>query len=159
MGQQPKTLTPEVSPRHLLGAELRRWRVHRQLSAARLASSVYVSPDFVLKVERAERRATPDLVAACDAVLNAGGALRRLMQRIVEDEQEPAPNGAALPRCSCRAEAALQQPGRTASILPRIAARMQATDLDSQKTQPDTEDAQIYRFPWWRTRGPESCLV
>jgi transcriptional regulator with XRE-family HTH domain len=154
MGQRPKTLTPEASPRHLLGAELRRWRVQRRLSAAGLASMVYVSPDLVLKVERAERRATPDLVAACDAALDTGGALRRLMQRVAQDEQEPVLNEAALPRCSCRPGTTLQRLARPVSILPKLAARAQASDLDGDEERPNAGGARIYRFPWWRTRDP-----
>ncbi|MFD0580957.1 helix-turn-helix domain-containing protein [Dactylosporangium darangshiense] len=80
MGQQPNVLTPEVSPRHLLGAELRRWRVQRQLSAAKLASLIYVSPDLLLRIERAERRASLELIVACDAALNTGGALCQLQR-------------------------------------------------------------------------------
>ncbi len=89
MGQQSKTLTPNLSPRHLLGAELRRWRELRQLSTAKLSNLVYVSQDLLQKVEKAERNASMDLIRSCDDVLNTGGALGRLLDFALHQEHLP----------------------------------------------------------------------
>ncbi|MGI5245464.1 helix-turn-helix domain-containing protein [Dactylosporangium sp. CA-139066] len=87
MGQQPKELAPHESGRHFLGAELRTWRERRGLSAAQLAALVFTSSDLVLKVERAQRRATSDLIRPCDEQLNTGGALGRLLAFIEHSER------------------------------------------------------------------------
>jgi transcriptional regulator with XRE-family HTH domain len=87
MGQQPSPLSPHESPRHFLGAELRGWRVLRQLSTTELAGRVFVSRELVQKVERAERRASQDLIRAVDEVLDTGGALGRLLDFIAHAEQ------------------------------------------------------------------------
>lgn len=83
-------LTPNGSPRHLLGGELRRWRQMRGLSVARLAGLVFVSRELLQKVETAHRNAGHDLIAACDAVLNTGGVLARLLDYAVHQERETA---------------------------------------------------------------------
>jgi transcriptional regulator with XRE-family HTH domain len=87
MGQQPSTLTPNESPRHFLGAELRRWRLLRQLSPSELAGRVFVSRDLLHKVERAERRASQNLTRALDEALDTGGALGRLLDFVTHAEQ------------------------------------------------------------------------
>jgi transcriptional regulator with XRE-family HTH domain len=100
MGQRPKALTPLASGWHFLGAELRRWREFRHLSAAQLAGRLFVSPDLVVRVEKAQRRAYPDLIGACDTALDTGGALARLLEFITHieaPEPEPAPATTALP--------------------------------------------------------------
>lgn len=91
MAQQPKTLTPHASMRHFLGAELRRWREQRGLSAHQFALRVHVSPDLIQKVEKADRKAHADLIASCDLALGTGGALARLLALITEMEQLPEP--------------------------------------------------------------------
>ncbi|MGY3516498.1 helix-turn-helix domain-containing protein [Micromonospora sp. PTRAS2] len=78
MGQQPAELRPHASARHFLGAELRCWRQQRGLSLARLAALVYVSPDLLGKIEKAERAASLDVMSRCDQALETGGALARL---------------------------------------------------------------------------------
>jgi transcriptional regulator with XRE-family HTH domain len=83
-------LTPNASPRHLLGAELRQWRQARGLSVAQLAGLVYVSRELLQKVETAHRNAGQYLVAACDTVLDTGGALARLLNFALHQEQEHA---------------------------------------------------------------------
>ncbi|WFE38059.1 helix-turn-helix transcriptional regulator [Micromonospora sp. WMMD998] len=85
MGQQPAELRPHASARHFLGAELRCWRQQRGLSLARLAALVYVSPDLLGKIEKAERTASLDVMSRCDQALETGGALARL-RRFVDQQ-------------------------------------------------------------------------
>lgn len=93
MEQPQGALTPHASARHFLGAELRRWRRRRELSVAELARSIYVSRELLQKVETAQRRATADLIRACDTELDTDGALGRLLDFITHAEQAvpPAP--------------------------------------------------------------------
>ncbi|MFI9530499.1 helix-turn-helix domain-containing protein [Micromonospora rosaria] len=90
MGQRPAELRPHASARHFLGAELRCWRQQRGLSLARLAALVYVSPDLLGKIEKAERKASLDLMNRCDEVLGTGGALARL-RRFVDHQTAAQP--------------------------------------------------------------------
>lgn len=78
MGQQPAELRPHASARHFLGADLRYRRQQRGLSLARLAALVYVSPDLLGKIEKAERTASLDVMSRCDQALETGEALARL---------------------------------------------------------------------------------
>ncbi|KXK61542.1 hypothetical protein AWW66_13225 [Micromonospora rosaria] len=96
MGQRPAELRPYASARHFLGAELRCWRQQRGLSLARLAALVYVSPDLLGKIEKAERTASLDVLARCDEALGTGGALGRL-RRFVDHQKtaQPRTDGAA----------------------------------------------------------------
>ncbi|WP_428961623.1 helix-turn-helix domain-containing protein [Micromonospora fluostatini] len=99
MGQRPAELRPHASARHFLGAELRCWRQQRGLSLARLAALVYVSPDLLGKIEKAERAASLDVLARCDEVLETGGALGRL-RRFVDHQTAAQPRtdaSAAMP--------------------------------------------------------------
>lgn len=84
-------LTPYASARHFLGAELRTWRQARQLSVAELARRIFVSRELLQEVETAQRRASQDLIRACDTELDTGGALGRLLDFIAHAEQAPAP--------------------------------------------------------------------
>src|SRR6266702_1610384 len=78
MATPPKALTPEASPRHRFGAELRRWRELRGLSQRRVAELVLHSEETVGKVERAERWPTTGFTKRCDVPLGArdGGTCR-----------------------------------------------------------------------------------
>lgn len=78
MAQAAAELQPFASLRHYLGAELRAWRLLRGYSLARLGGEVHVSGDLLGKIEKAQRGPADDLIARCDDVLDAGGALRRL---------------------------------------------------------------------------------
>ncbi|GAA1414320.1 multiprotein-bridging factor 1 family protein [Catellatospora coxensis] len=79
MAQAERELTPYTSPSHYFGAELRHWRRMRGLSQAQLGGQVFCSGHLIGRIEKAERRATPDLVARLDTVLGTGGALARLL--------------------------------------------------------------------------------
>jgi transcriptional regulator with XRE-family HTH domain len=75
MGQRPRALDPSVSPRASFGAQLRSWRERRGLSQSELGRLAHVSGDLVGKLEKAQRRPVPDLVARLDDALSAGGTL------------------------------------------------------------------------------------
>ncbi|MEV6925328.1 helix-turn-helix transcriptional regulator [Dactylosporangium sp. NPDC051485] len=149
MGQRPSTLTPNQSPRHLLGAELRRWRELRGLSAARLAERVFASGDLVSKVEKAQRNASAELIAACDVALDTGGALGRLLDFAVHHEHQAEPE----------AEAASVPPvvsPEPVSILVRITAELAPLTVSGGAVDaalPGTGGARIYRFPPASQRG------
>ncbi|HEX5495578.1 MAG TPA: helix-turn-helix transcriptional regulator [Mycobacteriales bacterium] len=79
MSQAPRELYPGRSARDLFGAELRYWRCLRRLSQADLAEGTHFSSDLISKVEKAERWPQRDLTDACDAALDTGGALARIL--------------------------------------------------------------------------------
>lgn len=92
MGRRPRTLTPGASARHRFGAELRRWRTERGLTQHELARMIWHSPEFVAKVEKAERWPSWYLATRCDAALATGGVLAGLWpaverQRLVSDRR------------------------------------------------------------------------
>jgi transcriptional regulator with XRE-family HTH domain len=78
VAQRAAELNPLASTRHLFGAELRYWRLHRQLSLARLGLAVHVSADLIGKIEKAQRWPSNDLVDQCEAILDSSGVLPRL---------------------------------------------------------------------------------
>lgn len=80
MGQQPRALSPHLSLDHFIGSEIRTRRTQRRLSHRELAALVHVSADLIARIERGERRIAADLAAACDTVLQSGGALRQLVE-------------------------------------------------------------------------------
>src|SRR5213080_3315840 len=66
---------PDASPWAGFGAALRTLRVDRRLSQAQLGRVVHVSGDLIGKIEKAERRPQPDVVARLDRALGADGRL------------------------------------------------------------------------------------
>jgi transcriptional regulator with XRE-family HTH domain len=82
MAQRPRVLTPEISARHRFGALVREWRQRRRLSQARLGVLMHVSADLVGKVEKAVRWPSRQFAADCDAALDTGGALVRLLPQV-----------------------------------------------------------------------------
>jgi transcriptional regulator with XRE-family HTH domain len=99
MPQTPRMLTPHVSGRHFLGAELRCWRQRCGLSLAELARAVFVSADLLTKIEKADRAPSLDIIERCDDALNTGGALVRLFN-FVEHQAAMQPAPAPLPSAS-----------------------------------------------------------
>ncbi|NUP33062.1 MAG: helix-turn-helix domain-containing protein [Streptomycetaceae bacterium] len=85
MPQPPKQLDPGRSSRDWFGAELRHWRVLRDLSQAQLGAKVHVSGDLVGKIEKAVRACAPELARALDEVLDTGGVLARALVRTAPD--------------------------------------------------------------------------
>jgi tetratricopeptide (TPR) repeat protein/transcriptional regulator with XRE-family HTH domain len=61
------------------GSELRRRRRQRGLSLAALSSHVHYTKGYLSKVENGRREPTDDLAKLCDAVLDTGGELARLV--------------------------------------------------------------------------------
>lgn len=82
MGQPRKKLTPERSPMHLWGAELRAWRDRRGLSLSRMGQLIRYNPSYLARIERGERKPPRELAEAVDRELNASGALTRLWDLI-----------------------------------------------------------------------------
>src|SRR3954467_2441379 len=78
LGQEPRDLSPHLSPRHFFGAELRHWRELHDLSQDQLGRLVHASGDTIGKIEKAERWPPEGLAEACDAALATDGALARL---------------------------------------------------------------------------------
>ncbi|MBA3906660.1 MAG: helix-turn-helix domain-containing protein [Pseudonocardiales bacterium] len=78
MARALKDLEPDRSHRHHLGAELRRWRLHRKFSQDQLGRAICHSGALVGKIERAEREATLDFCRRADSTLEADGSLARL---------------------------------------------------------------------------------
>ena len=78
MSQRPRSLTPLASGWHLLGAQIRHWRLVRGLSQAELAALTHDSRALIAKVEKADRRPRRELVHRLDTVLDADGALEDL---------------------------------------------------------------------------------
>lgn len=77
MGQQPKELTPERSPLHRWGYELRELRIARGLPLRQLAAKALIDHSHLGRFERAERNPSREQVVRLDTVLEAGGALIR----------------------------------------------------------------------------------
>jgi hypothetical protein len=145
------TLTPNASPRHLLGAELRRWRQTRGLSITLLAAQVYVSRELLQKVETAHRNAGADLIAACDTVLNTGGALARLLDFAMHQERERARQT----KMMAPAPPSPSPPAVTPPVVLRVTITTEVVPLaniDHAAHRVDADagesvDARIYPFP------------
>ncbi len=90
MGQRPRKLTPEASPLHQLGAEMREMREGRGYSLRKLEQRIRFSHSYMARVERGDQAPSADLVAAYDRELNAGGSLVRQHARIVGGSESPA---------------------------------------------------------------------
>ncbi|MBN1173032.1 MAG: helix-turn-helix domain-containing protein [Micromonosporaceae bacterium] len=82
MGQRRRVLSPDRSPLHRLGAQLRLWRDRRHLSLSDLGALVFYDASHLGKFERAEKYPPRHVVEACDRVLEAGGDLIHLWEQI-----------------------------------------------------------------------------
>ena len=87
MGQKPKALTPEAGAAHLLGAEMRAWRMKRGLSLAALGTLIHLDRSHLARMERAERPAPLEVLEGYDQALCTEGALTRLHRSL------PTPHG------------------------------------------------------------------
>ncbi|GCD41773.1 helix-turn-helix domain-containing protein [Streptomyces paromomycinus] len=88
MPQKPKALDDTQSMAAWFGKELRNWRGVRGLSSNALGSKVHLSGASIVRIEKAERSCTAEVVAEMDKVLGAGGALCRLWCRVEEEIAE-----------------------------------------------------------------------
>lgn len=78
---QPKELDGAANPRAFFGSEVRRLRTTAALSQERLAKLIYISPDYVAKIEKADRFPTDkELPQRLDAALGSDGHLMRLFE-------------------------------------------------------------------------------
>ncbi|MEU1075856.1 helix-turn-helix domain-containing protein [Streptomyces sp. NPDC005878] len=82
-------------------AELRRLRSLRGMSLTELARSVHYSKGYLSKIENGGKPPTPDVARRCDAVLDAGGVLTRLVP-----DPPPAPKTPAGPSATSGVPAA-----------------------------------------------------
>src|SRR4029453_7747207 len=78
LGQEPRNLSPHLSPRHFFGAELRHWRELQDLSQDQLGRLVHASGDTIGEIEKGERWPAGGPAEACDTALATDGALARL---------------------------------------------------------------------------------
>ncbi|MFH9439510.1 helix-turn-helix domain-containing protein [Streptomyces rochei] len=101
MGQRKKTLTPDQSPAHRFGYTLREFRDARRYSLRTLAKRAYMSHSKLQKWEEGARpprdRAEVELV---DSLLNAGGVLVDLWERIGSDPSTRARVSVSAPHVS-----------------------------------------------------------
>ena len=105
MGQTPKELEPARSVLHFFGAEVRRLRQELDMSQADLGKALFVHKDLVRKIESAERMPSDELVERCDQVLNANGALHRLLPMLHRDRALRVARDTSSPRAGFRSEA------------------------------------------------------
>lgn len=82
MGQRPNELTPDASPFHRWGFELRQLRESRRLSLRRLALMALIDHSHLGRFERAERMPDRSQVERLDTALDANGSLLREWDRI-----------------------------------------------------------------------------
>lgn len=78
MPRQPRALTPERSPTHRLGAELRAYREASGHSQRSLGEKVHLSKSMIGAMETGDRFPTAPVIRACDEELGAAGELCKL---------------------------------------------------------------------------------
>lgn len=77
MGQKRKDLTPERSPQHRWGAELRALRDRKGLSLAQLGELAKFDRSYLARLERGDQFPSENAAKACDRALSADGELVR----------------------------------------------------------------------------------
>ncbi|MCA1676316.1 MAG: helix-turn-helix domain-containing protein, partial [Actinobacteria bacterium] len=97
-------MTPHESLHHYWGAELRALRIARGLSLAELGHRLHCDPSYLAKIERAERPIPATLAESCDQVLQAHGALIRLLA-LAESGQDRTPRSGARPSAQVATDA------------------------------------------------------
>nr|WP_267896795.1 helix-turn-helix domain-containing protein [Streptomyces albireticuli] len=75
------------------GERLRRLRLERGMSLARLARLAFYSKGYLSKVENGEKPLTKELARACDRALDTGGALEALVPAAGDGHEEPGSPG------------------------------------------------------------------
>jgi transcriptional regulator with XRE-family HTH domain len=80
VGQKRKDLTPERSPQHRWGAELRALRDREGLSLAQLGDRARFDRSYLARLERGDQFPSDKAAKECDRVLGAGGELVRLRE-------------------------------------------------------------------------------
>lgn len=85
---------------HSFPVQLRRLRRERGLSLTDLARRTHYSKGYLSKIETGTKRATVDVARLCDQVLDADGALLRLVQQAPPQDGDGGPEAHAGPRQS-----------------------------------------------------------
>jgi transcriptional regulator with XRE-family HTH domain len=98
---------PQPEPGDPFVVELKRWRDVRSMSQSALAKKVGYTPSYVSKVEGGQQRASVAFARQADAVLRAGGALRRAHR----ETEKQLRDGGPPPPPSERVTRSDQQPG------------------------------------------------
>jgi transcriptional regulator with XRE-family HTH domain len=78
MAQQPRELAAMESAQQFFGAELRHWRLLRNMSLSQLGRITHDSGSLIGKVEKAQRRPGRDFAHRIDDALETGGVLERM---------------------------------------------------------------------------------
>jgi transcriptional regulator with XRE-family HTH domain len=91
MGQQRKTLTPERSPAHRWGWELRNRRDQAGLSLAGLGTLTRFDRSYLARAERGDQFPSQDAAEACDQALSAAGELARQWHQANQERRQGAP--------------------------------------------------------------------
>lgn len=109
-----RPLTPDLSPAHRLGAELRAYRLKKEHSQKSLGDVVHVSKSMVGAIEAGQRISTAEVIKACDDELEASGAL------------------CALWRAAARSQRPVGRPAKPAAVQPstRTARPIAGSPLD-----------------------------
>lgn len=84
MPRNGQELSPHLSPLHLWGSEVRRYRETVELSLDRLGERVTVTGSHIGAIERGESRCKEKLAIALDGALGANGALFALWEKTVK---------------------------------------------------------------------------
>ncbi|MFF5335400.1 helix-turn-helix domain-containing protein [Streptomyces sp. NPDC013181] len=87
MGQRPNELTPDASPWHRWGYELRQFREARGLAQQLLARKALIDRSHIGRFERAERPVPRAAAVRLDEALDAAGALVRGWDRAEAEAQ------------------------------------------------------------------------
>ena len=90
VGRALRELTPLASGSHRLGAELRHWRLTRELSQNQLGDLIHHSGALVSKVEKADRRPSLKFCRLVDEKLETKGALSLLWHATAPTSDETA---------------------------------------------------------------------
>jgi transcriptional regulator with XRE-family HTH domain len=84
-GRPPNPVDPDASSAAALGAKLRTLREARGLTLQALGDLISYTPQYVSEVERAKTPPTRTFIAACDAALDAHGALLALLPAALDE--------------------------------------------------------------------------
>jgi transcriptional regulator with XRE-family HTH domain len=99
-GRPPNPVDPGASHAARLGAEIRAWRLARDLTLQQLGDLAGYTPQYVSEIERAKALPTRPFVAACDAALEADGALLALLPAVIQERTEERQERAAARRAA-----------------------------------------------------------
>jgi transcriptional regulator with XRE-family HTH domain len=84
-----RPLTPDLSPAHRLGAELRTYRQKKGHSQKSLGDAVHVSNSMIGAIEAGHRISTAEVIKACDDELDAAGELCTLWFAAATSRRRP----------------------------------------------------------------------